>query len=76
MRKTKMSINLTKENMINELNEYGYNEETLYNIMNMFYEIDGVKHTVDSIYQTLKNNKVSLAWFKGMVNEYYLTYGN
>ena len=71
-----MSINLTKENMVNELNEYGYNEETLYNIVNMFYEIDGVKNTVDSIYQTLKNNKVSLAWFKGMVNEYYLTYGN
>lgn len=71
-----MSINLTKENMVNELNKYGYNEETLYNITNMFYEIDGVKHTVNSIYQKVKNNKVSLAWFKSIANEYYLTYSN
>ena len=31
---------LTKENMMNELNEYGYNEENLYEIINWYYELE------------------------------------
>ena len=75
MRTKKMKSNkLTKENMMNELNEYGYNEENLYEIINWFYELDEEIKTVDEAYAILKSNKVTYKEFCHMVNEYYVDY--
>ena len=68
---------LTKENMMNELNEYGYNEENLYEVVNMFYEVEEEEmNTIEEAYNILKGNKVNYKEFASMVNEYYLEYGN
>ena len=65
---------LTKENMMNELNEYGYNENDLYNIINWFYEIEEEVNTIEEAYNILKGNKVNYKEYKHMVNEYYTDY--
>ena len=71
------SNKLTKENMMNELNEYGYNEENLYEVVNMFYEVEEEEmNTIEEAYNILKGNKVNYKEFVSMVNEYYLEYGN
>ena len=65
---------LTKENMMNELNEYGYNENDLYNIINWFYEIEEEVNTIEEAYNILKGNKVNYKEYKHMVNEDYIDY--
>jgi uncharacterized protein Smg (DUF494 family) len=65
---------LTKENMMNELNEYGYNENDLYNIINWFYELDEKINTIEKAYDILKGNKVNYKQYKHMVIEYYIDY--
>ena len=71
------SNKLTIENMMNELNEYGYNEENLYEVVNMFYEVEEEEmNTIEEAYNILKGNKVNYKEFASMVNEYYLEYGN
>ena len=65
---------LTKENMMNELNEYSYNENDLYNIINWFYEIEEEINTIEEAYNILKGNKVNYKEYKYMVNEYYIDY--
>lgn len=75
MRKNKMKSNkLTKENMTNELNEYGYNETNLYEIINWFYELEEEINTIEEAYNILKSNKVNYKEFASMVNEYYVSY--
>ena len=63
---------LTKENMMNEINEYGYNEENLYEVINMFYEIENEITSIDEAYKILKGLKINYKGFCSMVNEYYL----
>ena len=71
----KMTSNkLTKENMINELNEYGYNEENLYEIINWNYELEEEISNIEEAYNILKNNKINFKQFASMVNEYYVSY--
>ena len=66
---------LTKENMMNELNEYNYNENDLYNIINWFYEVEEEEvNTIEEAYNILKGNKVNYKEYKHMVNEYYVDY--
>lgn len=73
METTKMkSTKLTKENMMNEINEYGYNEENLYEVINMFYEIENEITSIDEAYEILKGLKINYKEFCSMVNEYYL----
>lgn len=71
----KMKSNkLTKENMMNEINEYGYNEENLYEIINMFYEVNEEVNSIEKAYEILKSNKINYKEFASMVNEYYVNY--
>jgi hypothetical protein len=71
----KMTSNkLTKENMMNELNEYGYNEENLYEIINWNYELEEEISNIEEAYNILKNNKINFKQFASMVNEYYVSY--
>ena len=63
---------LTKENMVNELNEYGYNEENLNEIINWFYETEEEVNTYEEAYNFLKN--ITKKEFASMVNEYYVSY--
>lgn len=65
---------LTIENMMNELNEYGYNEENLYEIINWFYELNEEITNVENAYKILKSNKINYKEFASMVNEYYVDY--
>lgn len=65
---------LTKENMMNEINEYGYNEENLYEIINMFYEVNEELNSTEKAYEILKSNKINYKEFTSMVNEYYVDY--
>lgn len=65
---------LTKENMMNELNEYGYNEENLYEIINWNYELEEEISNIEEAYNILKNNKINFKQFASMVNEYYVSY--
>lgn len=59
--------------MMNELNEYGYNEENLYEIISMFYEVNEENNnTIEKAYETLKSNKINKKMFASMVNEYYM----
>lgn len=69
------SNKLTKENMMNELNEYGYNETNLTEIVTWFYEIEEEEaNTIEKAYNVLKSNKVNFKEFASMVNEYYVNY--
>ena len=68
------SNKLTKENMMNELNEYGYNEENLYEIINWNYELEEEISNIEEAYNILKNNKINFKQFASMVNEYYVSY--
>ena len=64
---------MIKNEMMNELNEYGYNEENLYEIINMFYEVNEENNnTIEKAYNTLKDCKINKKMFASMVNEYYL----
>lgn len=64
---------MTKNEMMNELNEYGYNEENLYEIISMFYEVNEENNnTIEKAYETLKSNKINKKMFASMVNEYYM----
>lgn len=65
---------LTKENMMNELKEYGYNEENLYEILNWFYELEEEVNNIEEAYNILKSNKVNYKEYASMVNEYYVSY--
>lgn len=65
---------LTIENMMNELNEYGYNEENLYEVINWNYELEEEVNTIEKAYNILKGNKVNNKQFASMVNEYYVSY--
>ena len=65
---------LTIENMTNELNEYGYNEENLFEIVGWFYELEEEINTIEEAYNILKGNKVNYKEFASMVNEYYVSY--
>lgn len=69
----KQTSKLTKENMMNEINEYGYNENNLYEIITWFYEIDEI-NSIDEAYKILKDNKINYKEFCSMVNEYYVDY--
>lgn len=69
----KQTSKLTKENMMNEINEYGYNENNLYEIITWFYEIDEI-NSIDEAYKILKGNKINYKEFCSMVNEYYVDY--
>ena len=66
---------LTIENMMNEMNEYGYNEKNLFELVNWYYEVEEV-NTIEKAYKILKGNKVNFKNFKHMVNEYYVEYEN
>ena len=71
----KMKSNkLTKENMMNELNEYGYNEHNLEEIINWFYEIEEEVNTYEKAYNFLKKAKINYKEYSSMVNEYYVSY--
>ena len=62
------SNKLTKENMMNELNEYGYNEENLFEILNWFYELEEEVNTIEEAYNILKGNKVNYKEYASMVD--------
>ena len=68
----KTTNKLTKENMMKELNEYGYNEENLYEIINWFYEVEEEIKSIDEAYAILKG--ITYKEFVSMVNEYYIDY--
>ena len=68
------SNKLTKENMMNELNEYGYGEKELSEIINWFYEIEEEVNTYEKGYNFLKKIKINYKEFASMVNEYYVDY--
>lgn len=69
------SNKLTKENMMNELNEYGYNETNLTEIITWFYEIEEEEvNTYEKAYNFLKKAKINYEEYTSMVNEYYVSY--
>ena len=72
--KMKNTNKLTKENMVNELNEYGYNEENLNEIINWFYEIEEEVNTYEKAYNFLKKARINFNEYSSMVNEYYVSY--
>ena len=72
--KMKNTNKLTKENMVNELHEYGYNEENLNEIINWFYEIEEEVNTYEKAYNFLKKARINFNEYSSMVNEYYVSY--
>ena len=73
MRKNEMknTNKLTKENMMNELNEYGYNESNLYEMIEWYYEVEEI-NSIEDAYNIVK--KMGYKEFTSMVNDYYVDY--